>query len=187
MEKYKIIAITDGDSTAFKAVEKASQNLELDIIYESAGNPTSTSGLEIKNKIKEATTNPVLVMFDDQGEVGTGLGEQALLTMISDPEIEILGVLAVASNLKNVQGVNPDFSVTQNQEIIAQPVDKTGKAEEIEHNILEGDTIDVLNQLSETLIVGIGDLGKMEGKDIVSQGAPITTKAISEVLKRSEL
>ncbi|MGM0501269.1 MAG: stage V sporulation protein AE [Bacillota bacterium] len=187
MGKYKVIAITDGDNTALKAVEKSAEKLDLGIIYESAGNPTASSSFEIKNKIKESTKQPVLVMFDDQGEPGTGKGEQNLLDLISDSEIEILGVLAVASNLKKVKGIKPDFSITQDQEIIREPVNKTGQAEAKGHQILEGDTVDILNKLSETLIVGIGDLGKMEDKDLVAQGAPITTTAILEILKRSEL
>ncbi|MFO7819995.1 MAG: stage V sporulation protein AE [Halanaerobacter sp.] len=186
MGNNKIIAVTDGDETAAKAVEKAAAELDLSVIHESAGNPTSISGEKIVGKIKEVADDTVLVMFDDQGEIGTGLGEEAFLTVLDDPEIEIIGVLAVASNLKEVQGIRPDFSITQNAELINEPVDKTGKAEEAEHQILEGDTLDVLNRLSDTLIIGVGDLGKMEEKDLVQDGAPITTQAISEILQRSE-
>ena len=186
MGNNKVIAVTDGDDTAAKAVERAAAELDLSVIYESGGNPTSISGEKMVEKIKEEADDTVLVMFDDQGEIGTGLGEEAFLTLLADSEIEIIGVLAVASNLKEVQGIRPDFSITQNAELVNEPVDKTGKAEAAEHQILEGDTLDVLNRLSDTLIVGVGDLGKMEEKDLVQDGAPITTKAISEILQRSE-
>jgi len=35
------------------------------------------------------------------------------------------------------------------------------------------------------VIVGIGDPGKMDFYDSIEKGAPITTKALQEVLKRS--
>jgi stage V sporulation protein AE len=35
------------------------------------------------------------------------------------------------------------------------------------------------------VIVGIGDPGKMDFNDEIEKGAPITTKALKEVLKRS--
>lgn len=186
MNNNKIIAVTDGDSTAVKAVEKAAEQLDLTVIYESAGNPTAISGQEIINKIKDCDNNLAIVMFDDQGEIGTGLGEKAFLTVLNDSDIEIIGVLAVASDLKAVQGIKPDFSITKEEELVAEPVDKTGKSEAIGHETLEGDTLDMLNLLSDTLIVGVGDIGKMDDKDLAEQGAPITTRAISEILQRSE-
>jgi stage V sporulation protein AE len=186
MGKNKIIAVTDGDATATRAVEEASNNLDLEVIYESAGNPTPSTGFELLIRIKESSSTPVIVMFDDQGEKGTGLGEKALATVLSDSEIEVLGVLAVASNLKDVQGIKPDFSINQNQELTDKPVDKAGQEEAEGHSILEGDTIDILNSFSDRLIIGIGDLGKMEEKDLAERGAPITTRAISEILERSE-
>ncbi|MBM7555273.1 stage V sporulation protein AE [Halanaerobacter jeridensis] len=186
MGNNKVVAVTDGDSTAAKAVQKAAEQLNLTVIYESAGNPTTISGSEIITKIKDCADEPVIVMFDDQGEVGAGLGEKAFLEVLRAPEIEIIGVLAVASDLKKVQGITPDFSITQNQELVKEPVDKIGKAEAVGHKTLEGDTLDMLNMLSDTLIVGIGDIGKMDDKDSVEQGAPITTRAISEILQRSE-
>ena len=186
MNNNIIIAVTDGDSTAVKAVEKAAEQLDLTVIYESAGNPTAISGQEIINKIKDCDNNLAIVMFDDQGEIGTGLGEKAFLTVLNDSDIEIIGVLAVASDLKAVQGIKPDFSITKEEELVAEPVDKTGKSEAIGHETLEGDTLDMLNLLSDTLIVGVGDIGKMDDKDLAEQGAPITTRAISEILQRSE-
>lgn len=185
MNDNKVIAVMDGDSTAAKAVQKAAEKLNVTVVNESIGNPTSISGAELIAKIKEIAAPLVVVMFDDQGEVGLGLGEKAFLTILSDPKIEVIGVLAVASNLKSVQGIEPDFSITQDQKIINEPVDKRGQAEEEGHKIVEGDTLDVLNSLADTLIIGIGDLGKMEDRDAIEQGAPVTTKAISEILQRS--
>ena len=37
----------------------------------------------------------------------------------------------------------------------------------------------------DLLIVGIGDIGKMEGQDAPKKGAPITSQAIEVILKRS--
>lgn len=185
MANNRVIAVMDGDLTAARAVQEAAEKLGVAVVNESIGNPTSISGAELIAKIKEFSSQTVVVMFDDQGETGLGLGEEAFLTILSDDDIEVIGVLAVASNLKSVQGIEADFSITQDQTIINEPVDKKGKAEEPGHKIVEGDTVDVLNAVADTLIIGIGDLGKMDDKDLVDQGAPVTTKAIAEILQRS--
>ena len=187
MENKKAILVTDGDRTASNVVELAANNLGLEVISESAGNPTPHSGqrlIEIIKKTEE--NNPIVVMFDDQGDLGEGVGEEAMKIVVSSPEIEVLGVLAVASDAKDVRGVNPDFSITNQGEIVDRPVDKKGEVEAEGHQILEGDTVDIINAFNDLLVVGTGDLGKMQGKDDYEFGAPITTKALQEILKRSE-
>ncbi|GAB6098975.1 stage V sporulation protein SpoVABEA [Halanaerocella petrolearia] len=185
MKKKEVIIVTDGDLTAQEAIEEASQELDLRVVSKSAGNPTPLSGQKILEMIEGCPTDPVVVMFDDNGDLNCGDGETALRIVISSDKIKVLGVLAVASNSKKVAGVNPDFSVTKEGKIVKPPVDKNGTAEPDNHQFLEGDTVDTINQLQDTIIVGIGDLGKMEGQDDVNLGAPVTKKALREILIRS--
>jgi stage V sporulation protein AE len=35
------------------------------------------------------------------------------------------------------------------------------------------------------VVVGIGDIGKMDGSDDPDRGAPLTTRALKEILSRS--
>jgi stage V sporulation protein AE len=37
------------------------------------------------------------------------------------------------------------------------------------------------------VIVGIGDPGKMNGRDCIDKGAPIITKALKEIIERSSM
>ncbi|WP_408954606.1 stage V sporulation protein AE [Natroniella sp. ANB-PHB2] len=185
METKEVIMITDGDKTARKAVEEASKNLGLEVIAKSAGNPTPCSGAELVEEINNCSGELAVVMFDDQGDLNCGQGETAMKVVAGSDNIDVLGVIAVASNAKEVEGVQPTCSITKEGELVKLPVDKSGKEEKVEHTILEGDTVDVINEFEDMLVVGIGDLGKMEGKDDYHLGAPITTKAIKEILKRS--
>jgi stage V sporulation protein AE len=43
----------------------------------------------------------------------------------------------------------------------------------------------VLASCEVPIIVGVGDIGKMKGKDHFLKGAPVTKTAILEILKRS--
>jgi len=65
-------------------------------------------------------------------------------------------------------------------------VNKLGHPEEKGNRFLEGDTVDVINQLEIPVIIGTGDTGKMDFADDYQKGAPITTKALLEILNRSE-
>jgi stage V sporulation protein AE len=103
--------------------------------------------------------------------------------MAKDPEIEILGAVAVASNTAHVEGVATDVSVTRDGKIIEASVDKDGNQKG--GHVIEGDTVDILNRLKIPIVVGVGDLGKMHDADLVADGARITTIAVKEVLKRS--
>lgn len=182
--KRKIIIVTDGDGFAKRAVEKATTNIGGRCISRSAGNPTPIVGKEIVDFIQQAKHDPVVVMVDDRGHNRMGKGEIALEYIAKHPDIEILGVIAVASNTDYVNGVKVDFSITCDGEVINGAVDKEG--EKTDEKTLFGDTVDVLSECDVPLIVGIGDIGKMNGKDDCEIGAPIITKALEEIVHRSE-
>jgi stage V sporulation protein AE len=183
--KRKIVVITDGDRVAQKVVQKVAQNVGGRVISFSGGNPTHASGSEISAAIKKAVHDPVLVMVDDCGCRGEGKGEKVLKTLAADPEIDILGVVAVASNTAHVDGVPVTASVARDGSIVDLPVNKEGYPETAGHHRVEGDTLDVLNNLNIPIVIGVGDLGKMEDADRVEDGAKITTLAVEEILKRS--
>jgi len=181
-EKRKIIIVTDGDGFAKRAVETATTNIGGRCISRSAGNPTPIRGKEIIDFIKQAEHDPVVVMVDDRGHNRMGKGEKALEYIVNHKDIEVLGVIAVASNTDYVNGVEVDFSITCDGEIIDGAVDKSG--EKTNEKTLFGDTVDVLSDYNIPLIVGIGDIGKMDGKDDCEIGAPIITKAMEEIISR---
>lgn len=181
MEKRKVILVTDGDYIAVKAVEEAARNVGGRCISMSGGNPTILAGYEIVNLIKSAKNDPVIVMIDDRGDTGEGSGERAADYIINDPEIDIIGVIAVASNTKDVEGVKVDFSIDKNGKIVNSAVDKYGNDKK--NKIVKGDTVDILNKNDVPVIVGIGDPGKMDGCDSIYYGAPILTAAIEHIIK----
>lgn len=180
--KRKVILITDGDRIAKKAIETAVQNVGARCISCSAGNPTTKSGQELVDLIKTAPIDPVVVMLDDRGYNGMGRGETAMAYIVNHPEIEILGVLAVASNTENVSGCEVDLSINRNGNLIEGPVDKMGWPTQ---SLLEGDTVEVINKLNIPLVIGIGDIGKMDGVDEAERGSPLTTRALKTILERS--
>lgn len=189
-DKFRVILVTDGDKCAQGAVESIAQDLGLRCISASGGNPTPISGEEIINHIKKITVdNPILVMFDDRGDQDKGEGETAMEYVANHPDIEVLGAVAVASNTAGSTGVEADLSVTDTGEIVNDGVDKNGHAthDHSGHAIISGDTVDVLNEVDIPVIVGVGDIGKMGKADDVRKGAPITKKAIEEILKRNDI
>ncbi|KAB3531475.1 stage V sporulation protein AE [Alkaliphilus serpentinus] len=182
--KRKIIVVTDGDRCAQRTIEKAVKNIGGRCISQSGGNPTPLSAEKIIALIKEAVHDPVVVMTDDEGNENTGIGEKVIKTLMNHPDIEVLGVIAVASNTKDVDGVHVDFSIDALGKITKKPVDKDGI--ETEKEVLYGDTVDVLEKGPKPpVIIGIGDIGKMQGKDDWRIGAPIITKALNEIMKQS--
>lgn len=181
--KRKVIVVTDGDGIAQKAVEIATGRIGGRCISRSAGNPTPISGKKLIELIKQAHHDPVVVMVDDRGHTGTGKGEAAIREIAGSPEIEILGVIAVASNTDGVNGAGVDIAITKDGNIIDKTVDKYGNVKDGKK--INGDTVDILESIDVPVIVGIGDPGKMEGKDTCDKGAPIITKAMEEILKRS--
>lgn len=174
--------VTDGDMIAKNSVEVAARNIGARCISCSAGNPTVLSGPELVQMINSTPKDPVVVMLDDRGYHGMGRGETVLSHLHSHPDIEIMGVLAVASNTENVNGCKVDVSVTRDGELIPGPVDKWGRPS---GQLLEGDTVEVIDRLKVPVVVGIGDIGKMDGADDVQKGAPLTTRALQIILKRS--
>lgn len=188
-QKVQVILVTDGDRVAQKAVESIGNELGLRCISASAGNPTPISGEEIVSLLQRVPYGPVLVMFDDRGRRDKYKGERAMEYVANHPSVEVLGAVAVASNTKGCQGVEADACVACNGQITEAPVDKLGEADQehtsVQHTVVQGDTVDVLNDVQVPVIIGVGDIGKMDKKDDISKGAPITKRAIMEILERS--
>ncbi|MCX7843678.1 MAG: stage V sporulation protein AE [Clostridia bacterium] len=183
MEKRKVILVTDGDKVARKAVEIAAANIGGRCISASAGNPTRLTGEEIVNLVKKAHNDPVVVMVDDRGVKGVGKGEEAMSFILKDESLDVLGVVAVSSNGEDCNGLKVSCSITQDGRIVDKAVDKYGV--ETHADVICGDTLSILKGKKDLTIVGIGDPGKMDFMDEISKGAPITTMALKEVLKRS--
>jgi len=182
LEKRRVIFITDGDAVAKEVIESVAEKIGGRCISSSAGNPTPLSGLEIVNKIKETPYDPVLVMFDDNGRMFKGKGETAMEYIAKHPEVSVLGAIAVASNTKSVSGIKVDFSIDQNGKIVKRGVNKNGLSMNGTDKVY-GDTVDILNFLELPIIIGIGDIGKMDGRDHLKYGSPITLKAINFILE----
>ncbi|HHW49310.1 MAG TPA: stage V sporulation protein AE, partial [Clostridiaceae bacterium] len=138
---------------------------------------------EIIKRIMEAEHDPVVVMVDDRGKKGKGPGEAAMESILKDERLDVLGILAVSSNEKDCNGVDVTCSITKEGNIIEDAVDKYGN--NVHSKKICGDTLSILKKIKHGLIIGIGDPGKMDFNDEISKGAPITTKALKEILKRS--
>lgn len=185
-KRRKVIIITDGDRCAGRTVKIAAHNVGARFISLTTGNPTPVSGDEVVDLIKQAPVDPIIILADDKGKTGFGKGEEIIKYVVEHPDIEVIGAVAVASNTSNTEGIRVDESVTRDGKVVQGPVDKLGRQEQHGHRFLEGDTVDVLNQLEVPVIVGTGDTGKMDYADDCFKGAPITTKALLEILNRSE-
>ena len=183
-KRRKVILITDGDEYAKRAVEVVAKEVGGRCISTSFGNPSYHSGPEIIQLIKQAKNDPVLVMFDDSGYVGEGAGEKALKYIATHPDLEVLGVIAVASRTHREEWTKIDVAIDQDGELTPYGVDKYG-VPEIEIGRMNGDTVYSLDELHLPLVVGIGDIGKMGKKDSYEKGAPITKKAVEYILERS--
>ena len=184
-DKRKVILVTDGDRIAKEAVETAAKNIGARCISSSWGNPTRLSGEQLANQILKAKHDPIVVMVDDRGYNGEGPGETAIRYLANHPDIEILGVVAVASNTEGIMGIEVNESVSSSGKIVNCPVDKNGFITDGNLTGLRGDTVEILEELKFPVVVGIGDIGKMGGSDDARRGAPLTTKALQEVLNRS--
>ena len=77
----------------------------------SHGNPSVLKGHEIVKLIKKTAHDPVLIMFDDSGFIGEGAGEQALKYVVYHPDIEVLGIIAVASEQEKKNGPKLMFAL----------------------------------------------------------------------------
>ncbi|MEN6412530.1 MAG: stage V sporulation protein AE [Veillonellales bacterium] len=186
-DKVRVIMITDGDRVAQHVVEDIATSLGLRCISASAGNPTPISGDEIVKLLKTVHHDPVLVMFDDRGRKDKGKGEAAMEYVASHPDINVLGVVAVASNTTGIDGVEADACIDCCGDVVDVAVDKNGESKQKcgDKLLIKGDTVDVLNNVDVPVIIGVGDIGKMDRADDITRGAPITRRAIEEVLKRS--
>lgn len=183
--KRKVILVTDGDMVAKKTVEVAARNIGARCISASAGNPTRLSGEQIVNMVKTAPHDPVVVMLDDRGKQGLGKGEKALAYIAGHPEIEVLGVVAVASNTLFTEGALVSESITCEGRVVPDAVDKLGHPITGAGQRLNGDTVEILDDFHFPVVIGMGDIGKMDRADDPERGAPLTTKAFKEILNRS--
>lgn len=187
-EKRRIILVTDGDTVARKAVEKAAQSIGGRCISASAGNPTPVSGEQIVRLIKQAKHDPVVVMFDDNGSNKRGQGEKALDYVANHPDLEVMGVLAVASNCGGSENTAIDCAITNEKHLVFGGVDKDGNLVS-EEKVITGDTVNVVDDLhakNGTYVVGVGDIGKMQGHDSPYTGAEVTTKALQKIIDHWE-
>lgn len=180
--RKRVIVLTDGDHTAYRALSKVCEELSCHPLRASAGNPTPMSGQELLQAIQNAPQDPVVVMVDDRGDAGTGKGENALQELLESHNIDLLGVVAVAANTHPVTGVEVQESVDRDGEVVHYAVDKEGQT--VAGHVLKGDTVDVLGNYSG-VVVGLGDPGKMNGHDAISRGVPATRAAIEEILKEN--
>jgi stage V sporulation protein AE len=183
-ETRRVILVTDGDVYAAKAIAYAAKQVGGRCISQSKGNPTFLTGPEIVKLIMKTPYDPVFVMFDDCGLLEEGPGERALLYVAKDPQIEVLGVIAVAAKTHGSEWTNIDVSIDRDGLISEYGVDKSG-IREFEVGKMTGDTVYCLDTLDVPIIVGIGDIGKMARKDSVDHGSPITMKAVELILERS--
>ncbi len=185
-QRRKVIIVTDGDRVAGRTVKVAAKNIGARFISLTTGNPTPIEAPEVVNLIKQAPHDPVVILVDDRGECDYGPGEEIIKYVAQHPDMEVIGAVAVASNTSNTEGIKVNESITRDGKVIAGPVDKLGHAEEQGNKYLEGDTVDILNSLNIPIIVGTGDTGKMDYADEYWKGAPVTTKALQEIINRSE-
>jgi stage V sporulation protein AE len=182
--RRRVILITDGDEYAKRAVEHVAREIGGRCISMSQGNPSVLTGPEIVSLIKQTPNDPVLVMFDDSGLVGEGAGEKVLKYVAKNKDVEVLGVIAVASKTRDAEWTRVDVCIDQDGELTPYGVDKHG-IPELEMGRLNGDTVYCLDELDLPIVVGVGDIGKMARHDHYERGAPITKKAVELILERS--
>lgn len=183
-KRRQIIIVTDGDDYARKAVEGVAAEIGGRCISMSHGNPTSLKGVDLIKQIKKAPYDPVFVMFDDSGFVGEGAGEEALKYVATHPDINVLGVIAVAAKTKDAEWTKVDVCIDREGVLTPYGVDKFG-IPELEMGRINGDTVYCLDQFDFPVVVGIGDIGKMAQHDHFERGSPITKKAVEIILERS--
>lgn len=182
--RRSVILVTDGDEYALKTLEYIAKEVGGRCISKSQGNPTTLTGEQIVKYILQTPYDPVFVMFDDSGLLGEGRGEHALKHVATHPNINVLGVIAVASKTHQTEWAKVDVSIDRDGNLTEYGVDKSG-IREYDIGRINGDTVYCLDELDVPIIVGIGDIGKMARKDDIKVGAPITRKAVDIILERS--
>lgn len=65
-------------------------------------------------------------MFDDSGFLGEGQGEASLLTVANHPDIDVLGIIAVASKTHQAEWTRVDVCIDRDGELTPYGVDKYG-------------------------------------------------------------
>lgn len=182
----RVILVADGDNNARRAVEAAAKNIGARVISRSAGNPTAISPEEAVALVHRAAGDPVVVMADDSGHPRAGEGERVILAMLEQPDIRVLGLLVPAiSDSLNACPIRVDCSVTAAGKVVDSGVDKEGRP--TEEPVVYSDTVYALRGKHLAFpVVGIGDIGKMDDRDSFKMGAPVTTRALEEILRRSE-
>ncbi|MBY6035633.1 stage V sporulation protein AE [Fictibacillus nanhaiensis] len=184
MVKKRVIFITDGDLYALRVVEYIAKQVGGRCISQSWGNPSKRTGEELVQMIRETPHDPILVMFDDCGFKGEGPGEQAMRIIHKQPDIQIIGAVAVAAKTHYAEWTKVHCSLDRYGELTEYGIDKSGLPD-LETGRINGDTVYILDELNLPFVIGIGDIGKMAGFDAVEKGAPITLKAINLILERS--
>jgi stage V sporulation protein AE len=171
---------------ATKALRLAAKNIGARLISLSGchqpGDAYFTPG-EVEEMIRSADGELIVVMADDEGFVGEGRGEKIIRHLSNSSDVEILGVVAVASHTEKAKRIKVDSSVDRFGQVHQNAVDKEGNM--IDGDVIQGDTVEVLRNLPVKTVIGLGDPGKMFEADEVKNNAPITTKALQEVLKKS--
>ncbi|MDP4162499.1 MAG: stage V sporulation protein AE [Bacillota bacterium] len=182
--RRRVIIITDGDEYAKRAIQLVASQVGGRCISSSYGNPSKLTGPQLVKLIKKTPNDPVLVMFDDSGLLGEGAGERALKYVAQHKDIEVLGIIAVASKTRQEEWTRVDVCIDRDGKLTPFGVDKFG-IPELEMGRLNGDTVYCLDELDVPLIVGIGDIGKMGKFDQYERGSPITKMAVELILERS--
>lgn len=183
----RVVIVTDGDCKALEAVEVAAANVGARCISISAcRHPDDAywTPAEIEELILSAPGDLVIVLADDEGKVGEGRGEAIIRYLSQSVRVDVIGIVAVASDLDDGKGAHVDASVTADGRVIKGPVDKKGNMERTRSE-LHGDTVENLDELDVPVVIGLGDPGKMDFADDARRGAPVTTKAIELILSRS--
>ncbi|MBM7661150.1 stage V sporulation protein AE [Bacillus mesophilus] len=183
-QKRKVILVTDGDEYAHKAVQHAAKHIGGRCISQSQGNPSLLTGQKLVQLILQTPYDPVFVLFDDCGYIGEGAGERALLYVANHTQVDVLGVIAVASKSHQSEWTKVDVCIDRFGELTEFGIDKYG-LQELEIGRINGDTVYCLDQLDVPIVVGVGDIGKMAGRDDIKKGCPITLKAVEIILERS--
>ena len=177
--------VTDADCKALEAVEQASKNLGLRCISLTGcrhpGDARWTPA-EVEELILSTPHDPVVVLVDDEGRSGEGWGERVIRHLATSPKVKVMGVVAVASDMTGGRGAAVAASIDARGERTPSGVNKEGAVERSCERRVYGDTVENLDELGIPVVIGIGDPGKMNFADDAKSGAPITTKALAEIL-----
>ncbi|MDD4571795.1 MAG: stage V sporulation protein AE [Clostridia bacterium] len=184
MRKKRVIVVTDGDKTAAAAVRQAAVDLDGTFVETSIGIPTSKDKSAIFAEIAKAEKEPVLVLADDKGWQCEGSGEGLIRQIMFHPVIQLIGIVAVASDTVNGEILHITNSIDNEGNIVAKAVDKNGKTKT--DSFLVGDTLGVICGQKQLLVLGMGDPGKMCGSDEPKNGSPITAKAIAYIWEKAK-